>query len=63
MLAKILIKERENSAQHADCGIHNFEGGLCYPVYGTKQNSVLRNGNELMEKKNNQIIKIVKFYK
>ena len=34
VLAKILIKERENSAQFADCGIDYFEGGLCYPVYG-----------------------------
>ena len=33
MLAKILIKERENSTQLADCGIDYFEGDLCYPVY------------------------------
>ena len=32
VLAKILIKERENSTQLVDCGIDYFEGGLCYPV-------------------------------
>ena len=36
VLAKILIKERENSAQLVGCGIDYFEGGLCYPVYGGK---------------------------
>ena len=36
LLAKILIKERENSAQLVDCGINYFEGGLCYLVYGGK---------------------------
>ena len=36
VLAKILIKERENSAQLADYGIDYFEGGLCCPVYGGK---------------------------
>ena len=55
VLAKILIKERENSAQLANCGIDYFEGGLCYPVYGSKQISVLSNGCEILEKKNNQI--------
>ena len=44
VLAKILIKERENSAQLAYCGTDYFEGGLCYPVYEDKQTSVLRNG-------------------
>ena len=43
VLAKILIKERENSAQVVDCGIDYFEGGLCYFVYRGKQNSILRN--------------------
>ena len=60
MLAKILIKEKENSAQLADCGINYFEGGLCYPVYGDKKTSVLRDGCEVLEKKNNQILKRVK---
>ena len=36
LLAKILIKERENFAQLVGCGIDYFEGGLCYPVYGGK---------------------------
>ena len=63
MLAKILIKERENSAQLADCGIDYFEGGLCYLVYRGKQTSVLRNGCEVLKRKNNQILKGVRFYK
>ena len=63
VLAKILIKERENSAQLADCGIYYFERGLCCPVYGGKQTSVLRNGCKVLEKKNNQILKKVRFYK
>ena len=41
VLAKILIKEMENSAQLADCGIDYFGGDLCYPIYGSKQTSVL----------------------
>ena len=63
MLAKILIKERENSTQLADCGIDYFEGGLCYPVYGGKHTSVIRNGCEILEKKNNKILKRDQFYK
>ena len=63
MLAKILIKERENSAQLVDCGMNYFEGGLCYPVYEGKQTSVLRNGCEVLKRKNNQILKRVRFYK
>ena len=42
MLTKILIKERENFAQFADCGIDYFEGGLCYPVYWGKKTLVLK---------------------
>ena len=61
VLAKILIKERKNSTQLADCGIDYFEGGLCYPVYGGKHTSVLRNGCEVLEKTNNKILKRVKF--
>ena len=49
------------SAQLVDCGIVYFEGGLCYPVYGDKQISVLRNGCEVLEKKNNQILKRLDF--
>ena len=44
VLAKILIKERENYAQLANYGTDYFEVGLCYPLYGGKQTSVLRNG-------------------
>ena len=54
VLAKILINERENFAQLADCGIDYFEAGLCCPIYGGKQTSVLRNGCEVLENKNNQ---------
>ena len=50
VLAKILIKERENYAQLEDCGIDYFEGGLCCLVYGGKQTLVLRNGCEVLEK-------------
>ena len=50
----------ENYAQLAACGIDYFEGGLCYPVYEGKQTSVLRNGCEVLEKKNNQILKRIK---
>ena len=49
MLAKILMKEGENCAQLADCGIDYFEGGLCYPIYEDKKTSVLRNGCEVLE--------------
>ena len=41
VLAKILIKEMENSAQLEDRGINYFEGGLCYSIYGGKQTSVI----------------------
>ena len=63
VLTKILIKENENSAKLVDSGINYFEGGLCYPVYGGKQTSVLTNGCEELKRKNNQILKRVKFYK
>ena len=42
VLAKILIKERENSAQLVDCGIDYFKVGLCYLVYGGKQTLILK---------------------
>ena len=61
VLAKILINERENSTRLADYSIDYFEGGLCYPVYQGKQTSVLRNGCGVLEKKNNLILKRVKF--
>ena len=42
----------------------NYIGeGLHYPVYGGKNFSVLRNGCEVLKKKNNQILKNAKFYK
>ena len=63
VLAKILIKEMENSAQLANCGIDCFEGGLCCLVYGGKQTSIIRNGCEVLEKKINQILKMIGFYK
>ena len=34
-----------------------------FPVYGGKNSSVLRNGSEVLKKKNNQILKRVRFYK
>ena len=42
----------------------NYIGeGLHYPVYGAKNSLVLRNGCEVLKKKNNQILKRAKFYK
>ena len=57
VLAKILIKERENFAQLADCGTNCIGECLHYPVYGSKQFLVLRDGYEVMRRKNNQILK------
>ena len=37
VLAKILIKESENSAQLTDCGIDYFGEGLCYTFYRGKK--------------------------
>ena len=42
VVAKIPIKERENSTQLADCGIDYFEGGLCYTIFRGKQTSVCK---------------------
>ena len=36
VLDKILIKERENSAQLADCGTNYIGEGLHYPIYRGK---------------------------
>ena len=63
VLAKILIKEMENSAQLAYCGTDYFEGGLCYIVYGKKQFSVIKSSFEVLERKNSQILKRIKSYK
>ena len=50
MLAKILIMEMKNSAQLAYHGIDYSKVGLCYPVYGGKKTSILRNGCEVFGK-------------
>ena len=63
MLVKILIKERENFVQLADCGTNYIGEGLHYPIYGGKQFPVLRDGCEVMRRKNNQILKRIKSYK
>ena len=52
MSAKILIKERENSAQLADCGTNYIGEGLHNHVYGGKQFSVLRDDCEVLRRKN-----------
>ena len=36
---------------------------LCFPIYGGKQTSVLRNGCEVLENKNIQILKRIISYK
>ena len=36
---------------------------LCFPIYEGKQTSVLRNGCEVLENKNNQILKRIISYK
>ena len=63
MLAKILIKERENSAQLVDCGTNYIGEGLHYLVYGGKKFPVLRDGCEVLRRKNSQILKRIKPYK
>ena len=63
VLAKFLIKERENSAQLVDCGTNYIGEGLHYPVYGGKQFPVLRDGCEVLRRKNSQILKRIKSYK
>ena len=57
MLAKILIKERENSTQLAKYGTNYIVEGLHYPVYGGKLIPVLRDGCEVLRRKNGQILK------
>ena len=63
VLVKILIKERENFAQLAYCGTNYIGEGLHYPIYGGKQFPVLRDGCEVLRRKNNQILKRIKSYK
>ena len=57
MLAKILIKERENSAQLTDCDTNYIGEGLYYLVYGGKKILVLRDGCEVLRRKNSHILK------
>ena len=63
VLAKILIKERENFSQLANCGTNYIGDGLHYSVYGGKQFQVLRDGCEVLRRKNSQILKRIKSYK
>ena len=50
------IRFKERDTNLIGEGLHN-------PVYGGKNSSVLRNGYEVLEKKNNQILKRARFYK
>ena len=63
VLANILIKERENSAQFVDCGTNYIIKGLYYPIYGSKQFPVLRYDYEVLRRKSSQILKRIKSYK
>ena len=63
VLANILIKETENSAQLAYCGTNYMTEGLHYSVYRGKQFPVLRDGCEVLRRKNSQILKRIKSYK
>ena len=63
VLAKILIKERENSGQLADCGTNYIGEGLHYLVYGSKQFPVQRDGCKVLRNKKSQILKRIKSYK
>ena len=62
-VGKDLIKEIENFIRFEGRDIDYIGERLHFPVYGGKNSSVLRNGCELLKKKNNQILKIVRFYK
>ena len=63
VLAKILLKERDNFAQLADCGTNYIGEGLHYPIYGGKKFPVLRDVCEVPRRKNSQILKRIKSYK
>ena len=63
MLAKILIKERENSAQLTDYGTNYIGEGMYYPVYGSEKFPILKDGCEVSRSKNSQILKGIKYYK
>ena len=62
-VSKDLIKEIENFIRFEGRDANYIGEGLHYPVYGGKYSSVLRNGCEVLKKKNNQILKSAKFYK
>ena len=57
MLVKILIKGRKNSYLIYSGDIIYFGEGLHYPVYGGKQSPVLRDGCEVLRRKNSRILK------
>ena len=62
-VSKDLIKEIENFIRFEGRDTNYIGESLHYPVYGGKNSSVLRNGCEVLKKKNNQILKSAKFYK
>ena len=63
MLAKILIKEKGHISLIDGRGTNYFREGLCYPIYGGKQFPVLRDGCEVLRRKNSKILKRIKSYK
>ena len=62
-VSKDIIKEIENFIRFEGRDTNYIGEGLHFPVYGGKNSSVLINGCEVLKKKNNQIIKRVRFYK
>ena len=62
-VSKDLIKEIENFIRFEGRDTNYIGEGLHFPVYRGKNSSVLRNGCEVLKKKNNQILKRAKFYK
>ena len=57
MLVEILINGRKNFCLIDGLDIIYFGEGLHYPVYGDKQFPVLRDGCEVLKRKNSQILK------
>ena len=62
-VSKDLIKEIENFIKFEGRDTNYIGEGLHFLVYGGKNSSVLRNGCEVLKKKNNQILKRARFYK
>ena len=62
-VSKDLIKEIESFIRFEGRDTNYIGEGLHNSVYGGKNSSVLRNVCEILEKKNNQILKRVRFYK